>query len=400
MKNDIWDLLIEESLNKTSTPFYLFSTSAIEDQLNKIHQICDFPVYSCLSIKTLPLKELLKWWKTKELFAEVTSEYELIAALTEGFTPHNIVVNGVAKHSWSENVWTDGLRVNFDSCTEIRELSDMALKKKWHVGIRFHPRVQNDPETPSFPDQFGISSNDFKIAVEWLILKGIKLENVHIHLRSNIPNFETFISAVDELYENLKLLNLNIKSIDIGGGLPSANIKQKDLSWSSVFNLRDVSCLVNYIKNKFTDIVEIFFEYGRFVLSSCGIIVFTVIDIKNMNGVNFIICDGGRVNNALPSDWEVHKIEVYPKRVGKLIEFNLCGSTCMAYDCFSRTNLPENIQIGDKIIYFDAGAYHLSWESHFSHPLSNILWHNHEENSLSLVRKKESFEEWWSNSGL
>jgi hypothetical protein len=42
----------------------------------------------------------------------------------------------------------------------------------------------------------------------------------------------------------------------------------------------------------------------------------------------------------------------------------------------------------------DAGAYHLPWETRFSHGTAAVLWL--ETNRLLEVRRRESFEQWWN----
>lgn len=396
MKEYKWSYLVEKAIKKTNTPFYLFSSYFIDNQLNNITKSIDYPVQNCLSLKTLSLKELLKWWRKKGLYAEVTSEYELKAALYEGFEPSKIIVNGVSKHSWDKKIWVNNLRVHFDSLSEISNLLSIAKKKKWKVGLRFHPNIQNDPENPSFPDQFGMPVNDFLKACELIRNNDLELEGIHIHLRSNIPCLKTIKLAINEFYETIKFTNINLKYIDLGGGLPAMNIISKESIWNSNYNLKDHNILINYVINLFPSLDEVILENGRFILANCGILVLSVIDIKMINGTKFLICNGGRTNNALPSDWEEHNIEVFPKRNNKFINYSLCGPTCMAYDCFARIDLPEEIQISDKIVYHDAGAYHLGWENRFSQPLSSILWHDHENNTISVVRKRESFNNWWN----
>ena len=120
----------------------------------------------------------------------------------------------------------------------------------------------------------------------------------------------------------------------------------------------------------------------------------TVKDIKKIDGLKFLICDGGRTNHALPSDWQIHQIDTLPNRAGESVYTAVCGPTCMAFDCIIRKKLPSAISVGDKIIWFNAGAYHLSWETRFSQPLARVLWHN-EEDEIVEARTPESFSEWW-----
>jgi len=66
----------------------------------------------------------------------------------------------------------------------------------------------------------------------------------------------------------------------------------------------------------------------------------------------------------------------------------------MAYDRLIRTYLPYDIQIGDYIVWMDAGAYHIPWETRFSHGLANVVWCENKE-EFYLARECETFEKWW-----
>jgi hypothetical protein len=65
----------------------------------------------------------------------------------------------------------------------------------------------------------------------------------------------------------------------------------------------------------------------------------------------------------------------------------------MAFDQLTRRALPTSIQPGDHLIWLDAGAYHLSWETRFSHGLAEVLWH--EGKTVKTVRPAETFKDWW-----
>jgi len=389
-----WKDLVIRASSHYETPFYLFSPEPIKNQLNLISNKFGRNVKNWLSIKTLPLKLLLRWWLSTGLGVEAASEYELLAALNEGFSPENIIVNGVAKHFWEANTWVNRLRINIDSKNELKHLIRTAKEMKWRIGLRFHPSVQNDPEDSRCPDQFGLPTKEFIEAINLLREHCIELDTIHIHLRSNVPNVEWFIKALHELKLLVEKNNIIFNCIDLGGGLPAKGEKQLDETWNSTLKLVDLGKAINLCNDMFPFINEIILENGRFLLSNCGVLVLKINDIKYMKNIRHLICDGGRTNHALPSDWQSHKIEILPNRVGKPIYTAICGPTCMAFDCIAKIHLPDDICTGDKIIWFNAGAYHLSWETRFSQPLARVLWHN-EKNQLVEARKKENFNEWW-----
>lgn len=399
MKKGDWLPLIEEATKRYKTPFFLFSHLPIVHQLKSLssrfngHCACNW-----LSLKTLPFRPLLKWWLSTGLGVEVTSEYELLAALEEGFPPDRIMVNGLAKHAWEKKCWVEGLRVNFDSIREIEFLAHEAKKFNWRVGIRFHSSIQNDPENPTIPDQFGIPVSHFKQAINILNSNQTPPETVHLHLRSNIPNFGFYKKALSELELLINQTDLELKCLDLGGGLPAENITQLDPAWESDYSTSNLDELLNFCHEKFPSVSEIIFENGRYILAGCGVLVITVKDIKEIDGFKYLICNGGRTNHALPSDWERHDVNILPTRKGSHVDTSICGPTCMAYDCLTRCQLPIDIQVGDNVLWYNAGAYHLPWETRFSQPLACLLWHD-EQNNITETRPKESFAEWWGHWG-
>jgi hypothetical protein len=65
----------------------------------------------------------------------------------------------------------------------------------------------------------------------------------------------------------------------------------------------------------------------------------------------------------------------------------------MAFDQLADRALPGRLQVGDHLVWMDAGAYHIPWETRFSHGWAAVLWH--EDGRLSEARPAERFEDWW-----
>jgi hypothetical protein len=73
------------------------------------------------------------------------------------------------------------------------------------------------------------------------------------------------------------------------------------------------------------------------------------------------------------------------------------GPTCMAWDRMARLPFPADVRVGDQLLWLDAGAYHLSWETRFSHGLAECWWS--EGDALRCARPAETFDAWWSGAG-
>jgi diaminopimelate decarboxylase len=343
-------------------------------------------------MKSQPVRKLLKKWCEAGNGIEVVSEFEFRAALKEGFEPERILVNGVAKHSWLGDAQALGLRVHFDSLHEIRELARLAKSRRWRVGVRCRVNAQIDPDEPSYVGQFGMSRNDVKCAVSELADAGLTIESVHFHLRSNVPNVGEYARAIGDLAEICQEAGVAPQYVDCGGGLACPG-NQWPRS-TGFFEIDEFSRVLSEGIAKIRSAEEIWLENGRFLSGRAGALVLRVLDIKHGCDCRYLICDGGRTNHALVSDWERHKLEVVPDRKGPTCLTTICGPTCMAFDRLCRSDLPTDIRIGDLVIWYNAGAYHIPWETRFSHGLAAVVWID--RGDMGLARRRETFEEWWN----
>src|ERR1017187_5315073 len=142
----------------------------------------------------------------------------------------------------------------------------------------------------------------------------------------------------------------------------------------------------------FPGLREIWLENGCFISAGSGILVVKILDVKERRGLRQLICDGGRTMNALTSIWEQHALLTLPERSGTEVLTSVCGPTCMAFDQLARIPLPRSLRAGDHLIWLDAGAYHIPWETRFSHGHAAVCWHD--EHGLRLARERQSFENW------
>ncbi|MGV3755668.1 MAG: hypothetical protein ACO1QS_09830, partial [Verrucomicrobiota bacterium] len=80
-------------------------------------------------------------------------------------------------------------------------------------------------------------------------------------------------------------------------------------------------------------------------------------------------------------------------RKGPKLMTTVDGPTCMAYDKLARRPLPQRIRVGDRLLWLEAGAYHLPWQTRFSHGLAAVLWHDGKK--ITQVHAAEQFKDWW-----
>jgi diaminopimelate decarboxylase len=405
-----WKRLVREALSlSVPTPFFIFSSQPVAERISEINAALTNAGFQSaienrqskiafrhwLSCKTQPVAPLLRWWRAQGRGIEVVSEFELRAALAAGFAPEHILVNGPAKHHWLPQFDGRKLSVNFDSPAELAALLPHAKKLNWRLGVRILTGEEFDPENPQLPTQFGFAPAEAVVALKKLLRAKARVETMHFHLRTNVSSVTIYERAIAEVAEICRAAKFSPLHLDVGGGVPVRQVLSRGGKiYDGEFGLRSFAQMLRQAVKLFPGLREIWLENGRFVSAGSGVLVVKILDVKERRGLRQLICDGGRTLNALTSLWEQHALLTVPKRSGAETLTAVYGPTCMAFDQLARIPLPRSLRAGDQLIWLDAGAYHLPWETRFSHGHAAVCWHD--ETGLRRVREKQSFETWWS----
>lgn len=390
-----WRRLIKPIVPRQSTPFYVFSLAPIQDALVELDEhFGNLPVRHWLSFKTQPLRPLVQWWHAQDRDIEVVSEFEFLAARSEGFPAQRILINGPAKHHWLPRHAIRGLNVNFDSVNEARALAPLAKKLDWRCGVRFLTREEFDPEKPEFATQFGLTPEEAADVIHSLRRAKVRLETAHFHLRTNVAAAPIYERAAKQVAGICRDAGFAPRFVDFGGGFPPDHVHTRGgQPVNARFKLADIAGVYERTLKLFPGAEELWLENGRWMSARSGVLVVSILDIKQRGNVRTLICDSGRTMNALISNWELHDIVTIPERRGPTILTTVHGPTCMAFDQLTRCPLPRSLRPGNQLVWMEAGAYHLPWETRFSHGLAPVFWHDGK--SIAEVRRRESFESWW-----
>lgn len=136
---DEWPSRISVAVERVETPCYVSAWKRVAAAVSRLASIdTSVPLKLWLSFKTHPLVPLAARWLQAGRGVEVVSESELLTVRSLGATPDQILVNGVAKQCWLPRHPILGLRVHFDSPSELDALLPIAVANQWRVGIRCH----------------------------------------------------------------------------------------------------------------------------------------------------------------------------------------------------------------------------------------------------------------------
>ena len=394
-----WRRLVRKVLRAGGvTPFYVFSLEPVLERTSAVESL-DFglPTSCFLSLKTQPLRALLSRWIKLGRPVEVVSEFELRAAFQENCPVHRLLVNGPAKHRWLSPFSIPGLHVNFDSLNEIRALLPLAKRDGWQVGLRIRTPEEIDPENQGCPTQFGLSPAELIEAVKLLRKNCLEPICAHTHIRTNLPDPSYWSRALSFVHEACAQEAWSPEIVDAGGGLPAFQTRNRgggSLTASYDEGLRSYAAHIKTALRRFSGCRQLWLEHGRHLSAGAGVLAIRVVDIKSHSKGRSAICDGGRTLQALVSMWESHDLITLRRSRSATSPVTVHGPTCMAFDQLGRVELPDDLTVKDVLLWTETGAYHLPWETRFSHGLCQVWWA--EGGSLNLARAAETFDEYWN----
>jgi diaminopimelate decarboxylase len=391
-----WLRILRRAVAEVETPCYVARWEPVVEAATRLDCLASagVPVRSWLSFKTHPLPPLVRKWLDSGRGVEVVSEVELVAALRCGASSDTILVNGVAKHAWLRRRSLPRLRVHFDSLGEIDALLDIAIADRWRVGVRCHAPDERDARDSRFGGQFGMTPPEASLALRRLANAGAHLESVHFHLGQHAQAVDAYLRGVDLLARVCEDARVEPRIVDLGGGLPSPADAEPMLD--------GLAAAIGAARARFgATLDEVWLENGRFLTEASTALAVRVLDVKERSDSRYVICDGGRTNQALAADKGPHRLLILPQRHGGPTLTAICGPTCMTDDILARLDLPRDVGVGDVIVWMDAGAYHLPWETRFSQPLCAVAWSEGPDH-LACARGRERPDAWaaaWSSEG-
>ncbi len=384
-ESDEWEAAIEQAVEQLGTPCYVTRVRPIIAALNELEGDGTGGIGSWLSFKTHPMPPLLRWWLASSRGVEVVSEVEFATARRLGCSVDQLLVNGVAKHDWLIRYPLPRLRVHFDSVRELDALLPLAVRCEWRVGIRVHVPDERDARDGRFGGQFGMTVAETLTSLRRLAEAGADIQSVHFHLGQSLHDPGAYMRAVEFVANVCDAAEFRPRFVDCGGGLPAR---------PSADVIDGLRAAIDFAHATFAPEIEhVWLENGRFVTEHSTALAVRVIDVKERPECRYLICDGGRTNQALAADKGPHPILVLPRRAGGRRLTTICGPTCMTDDTLGRIELPADVAPGDVLAWLNAGAYHLPWETRFSQGLCAVAWYDEAEH-LMLARARECPDQW------
>lgn len=391
--------LISKIAAEVGTPFYLYSEQKLRDNFKSFADAVK-PLKKatvCFAVKSNFNPTILKILAGMGAGADIVSGGELELALQAGVPADKIVFSGVGKTraELTAAIMAGIKQINAESESEIRLINEIAigLNKTASVGIRVNPdvdaRTHEKITTGKKENKFGIDWNDARrLFLSAEQFKGLSLHGIEVHVGSQILELSPFREAfvkTKKMLNDLKEHGVSIQTVDVGGGLGVAYKKDE-----SAPSPADYIAVLQDVLGDFDG--EFVFEPGRCISGDAGVLVASVVRVKQTGDKRFAVLDAGMSDLVRPAMYDAyHNIEAV--KGGEASErYDVVGPICESADIFGKDRMLPELNEGDLIAIETAGAYGAAMASNYNgRPLiAEVLADN---DRYAVIRRRQTVAE-------
>lgn len=393
------DVAIARIADAVGTPFYCYSTATLTRHYRVFADaLADLNPLICYALKANGNLAVVKTLADLGAGADVVSEGELRRARAAGVPPERIIYSGVGKSraDLASAVEAGIHQINVESLPELETLSEVAAAqgRVMDIAIRVNPNVDAETHhkisTGRKEDKFGIDIGDASAAyARARELPGVNPVSVAVHIGSQLTSLSPFRAAFTRVAELVRALRAGghaISRLDLGGGL---GIPYRDETPPAP---ADYAAMVRDTVGGLG--CALAFEPGRMLVGNAGILVSSVLYIKQGHDRRFVIVDAAMNDLIRPALYDSFHA-LLPGREpapGTVLEpADVVGPVCETGDTFAVARPVPPLVTGDLLAFATAGAYGAVMSSTYNaRPLvPEVLVKG---DGYTVVRKRQSHE--------
>lgn len=373
-KNSLYceDVPVGEIAREVGTPAYIYSLATLRRHFQVFDSAFDdIPHFVCYSVKANSNISIIKVFANMGSGVDIVSGGELYRSLRAGVKPAKIVYSGVGKKDWEIVLSLEKkiLMFNVESWEELNNIDAIAGKMNTKAPVAFRVNPDVDPKTHPYistgmrENKFGIDINEsLKLYKKAKKLKNIELIGVDCHIGSQLTDVLPFVETVEIIsgfVEKLRKMGINIRYVDIGGGLGITYRDERPPDPAEYANV-----IVSALKNLG---VTLILEPGRVLTGNAGILVTEVLYTKATKERNFFIVDAAMNDLQRPSLYgSYHEIVPVNRGGRKTTVADVVGPICESGDFLAKEREMPMLKRGDLLGVFSAGAYGFAMSSNYN----------------------------------
>nr|WP_241865445.1 diaminopimelate decarboxylase [Paracoccus salsus] len=403
------DVPLSRIAAQVGTPVYVYSAATLTRHFGLFRQALDWTDHLvCFAVKANSNLAVLKLLGDLGAGMDVVSGGEYRRARAAGVPGERIVFSGVGKTIPEMRQAIEGgiRQFNIESEPEMRALSDLAasMGTEVPVAIRVNPdvdaRTHEKIATGKSDNKFGIPiARARTVYAEAAALPGLKIVGVDVHIGSQLTDLDPYRVAYAKVADLTRALRADghaITRLDLGGGLGipyrrDNNAPPLPIEYGEVIRetVGELGC-------------EIEIEPGRNIVGNAGILLASVIYLKQGEGRDFLIVDAAMNDLLRPAMYGAHHdiVPVVEPAVGAEVRrFDVVGPVCESGDTFQKDTQLPMLAAADLIAFRSAGAYGAVMASEYnSRPLVPEVLVSGDH--FAVIRARPTFEDMLSRDTI
>jgi diaminopimelate decarboxylase len=363
-----------ELLERYGSPLYVYDLEEVERRAKALCEMLPERAKLLYALKANPIADVCATLQSAGCQVEIASVAELKIALEAGFLPNEILCSGPGKTpTIVREALLDG--VTYFSCDSWYDLERLAAvtstaNRTASALLRIHlSKEAAAPGVGAAQSHFGADPAELLDggAARLAQIRGVELAGIHVYSGTQIQSSEKLGSTFEHsihIAEQIVQSGVPLRVLDLGGGFP--------WPWAIADPPADLSGLQAELERvsglrRLTADAELWFESGRYLVSSCGNLLATVLDVKMFGaGKTHVILDTGMIHlGGMAGLGRIHRavasIEPLVGAASETLELtDVMGPTDSPLDCIARGALVPPLRPGDTVAIPNVGAYGLT----------------------------------------
>lgn len=385
---------------RAGTPAYIYSRAAFTSAYRRFRRALRGTPHSiCYAVKANSNLAVLRAFARMGSSFDIVSAGELFRLRRIGVPGDRIVFSGVGKtrEEIREALRARILLFNVESAEELEILASEAarLGRSAPAAIRVNP----DIEAGGHP-HIATGHHRHKFGVDWPEARRLYLlhkdslwidwKGISGHIGSQITKVAPFRAAAARLagyFRDLSNEGIALRYLDLGGGLGIRYTSENPPSIEEYVavlpkSIRALGC-------------HLLLEPGRALIGQAGVLLARVLYTKGSRGKTFVVVDAAMNDLIRPALYgATHPITPVnrPRANAKISSVDIVGPICESGDSFLHDWPMPEVQSGDLLVIWGAGAYGFAESSNYnSRPRApEILV---EGSRFRVIRRRETLED-------
>ena len=363
------DVDLSALADRIGTPFYCYSTATMLRHYRVFKDaFAGLDTLVCYAMKANSNQAVLATLAREGAGMDVVSGGELRRALAAGVPGGRITFSGVGKTEAEIVAALDAdiLCFNVESEAELSTLSRLAAGRgaTARIALRVNPdvdaRTHAKIATGKAENKFGIPIERARAVYATAArLPGLTVSGVDMHIGSQITDLRPFDDAFAILagfIDQLRADGHAIAHIDLGGGLGIPYRPNED---PDTYRPERYAAVVAARLGRFG--LPLVFEPGRLIVGNAGVLVTSVVLVKEGEAKTFVVVDAAMNDLIRPTLYEAHH-EVVPVRADSREHHeeavvDIVGPVCETGDYLAQGRAMAVPAAGDRLALMSAGAY-------------------------------------------